>query len=136
MVSLNLKPKRQQWTLPSRLLVIPFIITVLLSSLSLFYDVTYSQCNSYFINTDFATHLPPPSLLISSPAVVSTSLASKQSYGLFNDIPDQRWELMRKGAHKVHTDGQKDRSSMAKIENDPIIEYLSNQEVSEEESKH
>ncbi len=133
MVPLNLRVERRQWLTPSKLLLISMTISIFLSSLSLFHAVTYSECGSDFVHNDVTTLLP---LLVSSPAVLSTSLASQQSYGLFNDIPDERWELMRKGAHKVHTDGQKDRSSMAKIENDPIIEYLSNQEVSEEESKH
>jgi hypothetical protein len=138
MVSLSLKLKRRQWTI-SQLLVIALIVAVLLSSLSLFHAVISSECSSHFVDTGFATHLPP-SLLSSSPAVVSTSLAFKQSYGLFNDIPDQRWELMRKGAHEVHGHILKNPSCKPKVETDssilPIIEYLSNQEVSEEESKH
>jgi hypothetical protein len=61
---------------------------------------------------------------------VSTSLAFKQSYGLFNDIPDQRWELMRKGAHDEHGYALTNPSSKPKIEHDnPIIEYLSKIEV-------
>ena len=121
--------KRQQWLSPSRLVLIALTIAFLLSSLSLFHAVTYSECGSDFIHNDVTTLLP---LFISSPvpAVVSTSLASQQSYGVFNDIPDQRWELMRKRAHEEHRYVQKDRSSMPKIRHDnPIIEYLSNLEV-------
>jgi hypothetical protein len=124
--------KRQQWLItPSQLVLIALVIAILLSSLSLFHAVTYSECGSYIVHNDVATLLP---LFVSSPAVasVSTSLASQQSYGLFNDIPDQRWELMRKRAHEEHTYVQKELSSMPKIRHDnPIIEYLSNLEVRE-----
>jgi hypothetical protein len=135
MVSMNLELKRRH--LPKQLLFISLVITALLSSLSLFHAVRYSECSSHFADTDVATLLLPPSLLYSSPAVVSTSLAFKQSYGLFNDIPDQRWELIRQRAHEVHGHILKNPSSKPKVETDsPIIEYLSNQEVSAEESKH
>jgi hypothetical protein len=122
----SLKLRRQQWSL-SQLLVIALIIAVLLSSLYLFDAVRYSECSSSFVDTDVATLLP---LLISSPAVVSTSLASKQSYGLFNDIPDQRWELIRRGAHEEHTYVPKDPSSRPRIQHDDLtLEYLSNLKV-------
>jgi hypothetical protein len=130
MVSVNLKLERQQWLItPSQLVLIALIIAILLSSLSLFHAVTYSECGSYIVHNDVATLLP---LFVSSPAVasVSTSLASRQSYGLFIDIPDQRWELMRKRVHEEHTYVQKELSSMPKIRHDnPIIQYLSNLEV-------
>jgi hypothetical protein len=92
-----------------------------LSSLSLFHAVKYSECGLKFVDTADATTLLQ--LFISSPAVVLTSLASQQSYGLFNDIPDPRWELMRKQAHGQHTYVQKDPCTLS---NAPIIEYMSN----------
>jgi hypothetical protein len=124
----SIKRKRQQWLPPSQLVFIFLISTVLLSSLSLFHAVTHSECSSYFVDTDVATQLSP--LIISSSAEVSTSLASKQSYGLFNDIPDQRWEIMRKRAHEEHTHGQIKTSIIPKIQQDnPSLEYLGDLEV-------
>jgi hypothetical protein len=112
------------------MLFVALIIAGLLSSLSLYHSVTYSEYGSYSVHNDVRTLLP---LLVSSSALVSvsTSLASQQSYGLFNDIPDQRWELMRKRTHAEHTYVQNDpSSSMPKNEHEnPIIEYLSNLEV-------
>jgi hypothetical protein len=126
MVPLNLKLERQQRFIPSQLLFVTLIITVLLSSLTRLHDLPYFECGFDFGDADVAT-----TLLVSSPAVESTSLASQQSYGLFNDIPDQRWELMRKQAHGEHTYVQKDPSSVPQIQNNnpPIIEYLRNLEV-------
>lgn len=121
--------KLQQRLSPSQLLLIALAIAILLSSLSPFHAVTYTECGSDLVHNDVATLLP---LLISSPvpAVVSKSLASQQSYGVFNDIPDQRWELMRKRAHEEYRYVQKDISSMPNIRHDnPIIEYLRNLEV-------
>jgi hypothetical protein len=111
MVSMNLKLKRRHT--PSQLLFISLVITALISSLLRLHDLRHYELSSSFVNTDVGTLLP---LVISSLAVVSTSLASKQSYGLFNDIPDQRWELMRQRAHEDHTFDQKDPSSMLKIQ--------------------
>jgi hypothetical protein len=117
--------KRQQ----CQLILVALVIAVLLNQLSLFHTEIKSECSSYFVDTDVATHLPP-SLLTSSPSVVSTSLAFKQSYGLFNDIPDQIWKLMRKGAHEEHTYVPKDPSAMPKIQHDnPTHEYMSNLKV-------
>jgi hypothetical protein len=128
MVILNLKLERQQRLPPSQLLYATLIITVLLSSLSRFHDLTdltYSKCSSYFSDADIETILLQRLVLSPVPAVVSTSLASQQSYGLFDDIPDQRWELMRKRAHEEHTHVQK-----PKIQYDnKVIENLSNLEV-------
>jgi hypothetical protein len=111
--------KRQQ----CQLILIALVIAVILSQLSLFHAVINAECSSSFVDTDWE-------VLTSSPSVVSTSLAFKQSYGLFNDIPDQRWELMRKGAHDEHGYALTNPSSKPKIEHDnPIIEYLSKIEV-------
>jgi hypothetical protein len=127
-VPLNLKLERQQRFPHRHLLFFALIITALLSSLTRLHDLPYSECSSSFSDADVAITLLP--LFISSPAVESTSLASQQSYGVFNDIPDQRWELMRKRAHEEHMYVQKDVSSMPKIRHDnPIIKYLSNLEV-------
>jgi hypothetical protein len=125
MVLLNLKLERQQWLPPRKLVFIILTIAVLLSTLSLNLAVISSECAFNFVHNDVATLLP---LFISSPAVMMASLASQQSYGVFDDIPDQRWELMRKQAHEQHTHVQKDISIMPKIEYNttPIIEYLSN----------
>jgi hypothetical protein len=117
MVQLNKKLERQQRLPPSHLLFVNLIIAILISSLSVFHDVISSEYSSYSSDADIANLLP---LFISSPvpAVVSTSLASQQSYGVFNDIPDQRWELMRKQAHEQHTYVEKD-----------INQYLNNLNV-------
>jgi hypothetical protein len=121
MVSMNLELKRRH--LPKQLIFISLVITALLSSLLRLHDLRQYELSSSFVDSDVATLLP---LLISSPAVVSTSLAFKQSYGLFNDIPDQRWELMRQRAHEEHTFGQKDPSSMLKIQ---FGDFMNNLEV-------
>jgi hypothetical protein len=120
--------KRQQRLTPSQLVLIALTIAIFLNSLSLFGAVTSSGCDSDFFHNDVTTLLP---LLVSSPAVLSTSLASQQSYGLFNDIPDERWELMRRRAHEEQRRHvQKDLFTMPEIRHDnPIIEYLSNLEV-------
>jgi hypothetical protein len=107
----------QQRFPPNQLLFVTLIIIVLLSSLSRLHD-PYSECSPR--DADVATTLESE----------STSLASQQSYGLFDDIPDHIWELMRKQAHREHMYLQKDPSSMPQIQNkDAIIEYLSNLEV-------
>jgi hypothetical protein len=131
MAPLNLKRERQHWLTPSKLILIILSIAIFLSSLSLYHAVTYSECGSDdFVHNDDATATTLLQLFISSPAAVLTSLASRQSYGLFNDIPDQRWHLMRERAHRDHTYVPKDPSSTPKIRHDnPIIEYLSNVEV-------
>jgi hypothetical protein len=129
MVQLNLKLERQQRFHPIRLLAVTLIIIVLISSLSQLHNPSHSDCSSDFVHNDVATALRQ--FLVSSPAVMSTSsLASQQSYDLFNDIPDQRWVLTRERAHEEHTYVQKNISSMPKPRHDnPIIEYLSNLEV-------
>jgi hypothetical protein len=118
MVQLNKKLERQQRLPPSQLVFIMLTIgiLILISSLSVFHVIP-SECATDFFHNDFATLLP---LFISSPvpAVVSTSLASQHSYGVFNDIPDQRWELMRKQAHDQHRYVEKD-----------INQYLTNLNV-------
>jgi hypothetical protein len=118
MVQLNKKLERQQRLPPSQLVFIMLTIgiLILISSLSVFHVIP-SECATDFFHNDFATLLP---LFISSPvpAVVSTSLASQHSYGVFNDIPDQRWELMRKQAHDQHRYVEKD-----------IDQYLNNLNV-------
>jgi hypothetical protein len=128
MVPLNLKLARQQRLPPSQLLFVALIITVLISSLLQVHVLQSSECSSDFVHNDVATTLRE--LHVSSPAVLSTSLASQQSYGLFNDIPNQRWDLMRERAHGDHTYVQKEASSMPKIRQvNPIMEYLSNLKV-------
>jgi hypothetical protein len=124
MVPLTKKLERQPRLPPSQLLFATLIIAILISSLSVFHVVS-SECCSYFRDADVATLLP---LLVLSPAVESTSLASQQSYGLFDDIPSRRWEFMRKQAHEQHTHVQKDVSTMSKTNNNntPIFEYMSN----------
>jgi hypothetical protein len=114
MVSLK---RQQQGLSPSRVVLVALTIAILLSLLSVFHAVISSECASDFVCNDVATLLP---LFISSPvpAVVSTSLASQQSYDVFNDIPDQRWELMRKQAHEHHRYVEKD-----------INQYLNNLKV-------
>jgi hypothetical protein len=130
MVTLNLKLERQQRFPPIQLVNVTLIIAVLLVSLTRLLDLPYSECNSNFSDADVGTTLLQ--LLVVSPAVEPTSLASQQSYGLFDDIPDQRWELMRKRSHEEHTYVQKNPSTMPGIRHDndnPIIDYLSNLEV-------
>jgi hypothetical protein len=128
MVPLNLKVARQQRFLPIQLVFVTLIITVLISSLLQLHVLQFSDCISDFVHNDVAKTLRE--VHVSSPAVLSTSLASQQSYDLFNDIPDKRWDLMRERAHGDHTNVQKDASSMPNIRKDnPIIEYLSNLKV-------
>jgi hypothetical protein len=129
MVSLNLKLERRQPCLtPSQLVLIIMSTAIFLSTLSLFHAITYSECSS-----DDATSTPTLRELFisSSPAsvVLASSLASQQSYGLFNDIPDQSWELMREQAHVHHENQfiQKKSSTISKTQNNtPIVEFLAN----------
>jgi hypothetical protein len=46
-----------------------------------------------------------------SPASASTSLASRQSYGFFNDIPDRDWKHMQENAERTHNSIRNTRSS-------------------------
>jgi hypothetical protein len=44
-------------------------------------------------------------------ASASTSLASRQSYEFFNDIPDRNWKYMQENAERTHNSIRNTRSS-------------------------
>lgn len=128
-----LKRQRRQWTRARKLALVALIVAVtLLTSISLFHALKLvSDCSTYSIEYDVPIFIPIPTAV-----TVPTSLAAKQSYDLFDDIPDQRWELMRKRAHEAHTYVQEAPSSKPKHESyNPIMQYMVNLEVSEDRRK-
>jgi hypothetical protein len=70
---------------------------------------------------------PAPSLEAyrhGSPA--STSLASKQSHGFFNDIPDRNWKYMQEKAKRTHDSIRKTRSSRLPTEGESSTSQILN----------
>jgi hypothetical protein len=63
---------------------------------------------------------------LGSPASASTSLASKQSYGFFNDIPDRNWKYMQEKAKRTHDSIRKTRSSRPPTEGESSTSQILN----------
>lgn len=71
---------------------------------------------------NFSPPSPPSNAsLRASSSNISTALAYEQSNGLFDDISDTNWELLRKKTHDAHSLGPPDRQEH--IEN-PLLAYF------------
>ena len=121
----------------NQIILLALLAAVLFSSLSLFHGLTFDCTNSYTaalaVLPTLYTQLSNEESAAESAAVVSTytSLASKQSYGLFDDITDASWNLMRSRAHEAHSFVQTEdpAAASARIDHDnPIIWYLTSLE--------
>jgi hypothetical protein len=89
----ELERRKRTWALPKKIFLAAVAFAAFTSSLSLTFGVSISRELGI---------LPDDSLLDAQGARVlgSTFLAYQQSYGFFDDIPDESWKLMQQRAQK------------------------------------
>jgi hypothetical protein len=114
--------ERRQWTLtlPRKLFFAAVVFAVFTSSLSLICGVPASR--------DLGNWTDEILLNAQAKAFGSTFLAYQQSYGFFDDVPDESWKLMQQRALKSSHYGNPGLPETA--DENPDEGYLNNLQVS------
>ena len=116
--------ERRKWTLslPRKISVAIIVLAAFTSSLSLICGVSVSR---------ELGNLPDDFLLnAQARALGSTFLAYQQSYGFFDDIPDESWKLMQQHALKSLSFHYRDPSLPEATVANPEKGFLNNMQVS------
>jgi hypothetical protein len=122
MAKYKLERKKWTWTLPRTLFLAAVVFAAFTSSLLLICGVAVSRelgnlPDDFLLSAQSKVHLG------------STFLAYQQSYGFFDDIPDESWILMQQRALKSSHYGSPGLPEITDEKN-PDEDYLSNLQVS------
>ncbi len=98
-------------------------VAVIFSSVAL-YSSSFGNCGE----AGAMSRPQEPSMLAGSRVRMATSLSAKESYGWFDDIPDEGWQLMKLRARTAiqYMNPWKPQTGYE----DPIMWYLNNVQVS------
>jgi hypothetical protein len=116
----DLERRQWTWTLPKKLFLASVVFATVTSSLLLICGVSVSRELGNL----------PDDFLINAQAkeLGSTLLAYQQSYGFFDDIPDESWKLMQQRALKSSHYGNPGLPETT--DKNPDEDYLNNLQVS------
>lgn len=119
--------RRNRGTPSGRLVVFLFVITVVFvfDSCRLHRRFTFPKCCQH--DNDFLQPASQFRTMFAGNKLTSSSLASQQSYGFFNDIVDESWRLMQRRARtSLHVKGQASKHEHP----NSVSSYLNNLQVS------
>jgi hypothetical protein len=118
----ELERRKRTWALPKKIFFAAVVFAAITSSFSLISGVSVSRELGNFPD-DFILNAQAKEF---GPGI----LAYQQSYGFFDDIPDESWKLMQRRAHKFSFSHYSNPSLPEATDANPEVGFLNNLQVS------